>query len=111
MELFDYNPLTGMRYLWDQDALTGDVYIRKEMDVEPILDRAKAIRNARSVDDQIKKDDYLCLVAMIPQIVELELLKKGLKLSRREDLPRIEREIETNYPHCKVSDKKLWRPT
>jgi hypothetical protein len=109
-ELYDYNPFTGVTKFFDEDSF-GDVHIRSEMDVEPALNRAKQIRNERSVDHQIKADDYMCLVAMIPPIVEMQLLKKGLRLSRTADLPKIEREIELNYPYCKVSDKKLWRPT
>ena len=59
----------------------------------------------------LKRDEFFCLHATIPPLVELELLKKGMSLAREEDLPKIAKTIESDYPALKCTDLKLWRPT
>jgi hypothetical protein len=110
-ENFSYDPLTGIRTLFDYDDDSGNVVLRREQDVSATLDWAAECRAAGKTRDMLKRDDYFCLHSSIPPVVELELIKKGMSLSRQEDLPRIAREIEQNYPALKCTDLKLWRPT
>jgi hypothetical protein len=110
-EHFSYDPLTGIRTLFDYDEETDRAVFRREQDVEGVLRFAELCRQQGTTREMLKRDDYICLHSTIPALVEVELLKKGLSLSREEDLPRIAREIETNYQHLKCTDLKLWRPT
>ena len=110
-EHFDYDPLTGIRTLFDYDEQTDTTILRREQDVSAILERAAACRTAGTTREMLKRDDYFCLHSTIPSMVEVELLKKGMSLSREDDLPRIAREIEQNYKYLKCTDLKLWRPT
>jgi hypothetical protein len=110
-EYFSYDPLTGVRTLFDYDEDTDTAIFRREQDVEGVLAFAAECRRQETTRKNLKRDDYFCLHSTIPAMVEVELLKKGLSLNREEDLPKIAREIETNYPNLKCTDLKLWRPT
>jgi hypothetical protein len=110
-ENFSYDPLTGIKTLFDFDEDTNQVKLRREQDVEPSLRWAAMNRAAGGTREALKKDDYFCLHSTIPAMVEVELMQKGLRLDREADLPRIAREIEQNYPLLKCTDLKLWQPT
>lgn len=110
-EHFSYDHLTGVRTLFDYDEQNDLTILRREQDVSGVLERAAACRAAGTTREMLKRDDFFCLHSTIPSIVEVELMKKGLSLSREDDLPRIAREIETNYAYLKCTDLKLWRPT
>jgi len=110
-EHFSYDPLTGVRTLFDFNEETGESIFRREQDVSGVLEWAAAKRRENSTRDMLKKDDFFCLHSTIPALVEVELLKKGLSLNREEDLPRVAKEIEQNYQYLKCTDLKLWRPT
>lgn len=110
-ENYSYDPLTGIRTLFDYDEEKDMAVFRREQDVEGVLKYAAECRRQETTKKMLKRDDYFCLHSTIPALVEVELLKKGLSLSREEDLPKISREIETNYQYLKCTDLKLWRPT
>lgn len=110
-EQLSYDPQTGIRRLFDFDEETGATILKSEQDMEPHIRWAAMNRAAGTTRDMLKKDDYFCLHSTIPALVEVELRNKGLRLDREEDLPRIAREIEQNYPYLKCTDLKLWRPT
>lgn len=110
-EFFSYDPLTGVRTLFDYDDDKDLAVFRREQDVSGVLKYTHEMRTSGKTREMLKQDEYFCLHSMIPAMVEVELLKKGLSLSRPDDLPAIAREIETNYPDLKCTDLKLWRPT
>jgi hypothetical protein len=107
---FSYDPLTGVRTLMDFDESTSTAHFLRQEDVEPLIERAAANRAARGDDAMMKKSEYFCLYASVPPTIEHELLKKGLNLSRTDDMPKIIKEIEANYPYLKHTERKLWRP-
>lgn len=109
--LFDYDPLTGVRTLFDYDEESSQAHFLRQEDLQGVVDLAKMNRAARKDDAMMKKQEYFCLYASVPPTIELELLKKGLRLSRDEDMPAIIKEIEQNYPNLKHTERKLWRPT
>lgn len=51
----------------------------------------------------IKEDWWL--YADIPAVVEIELRNKGLDITNPDHMPAILKEINTNYPYCKATDK------
>lgn len=100
--LLDHDPITGVSQFFDYDESTDIINIRHEQDVSAILDNAKQLRSQAKTFGQIEEWSHYCT---IPAIVELELRKKGLKLTDRNDMPAIIREIERNYPYLKTTNK------
>ena len=103
--LFDYDPETGVREYFDYDPIKDQVSITTEQDVTGFLDRMNAIRNAPEISAKGIKEDWW-LYASIPTVVELELLKKGLKLSDKNHIKAILKEINTNFPYLKATEKR-----
>lgn len=104
MELFDYDPLTGIRTLWEYDEDTGKGRIRREQDCTAAVDWATKIRNEGAADKELRKDDYMCLYAIIPPGVEMELRGKGIDIYDSNCTKRLLQEINRNYPWLKTTD-------
>lgn len=102
--LFDHDPATGVSEYFDYDPIDDTFAITTTQDVTGFLDRMKALRNAPEISDKGIKEEWW-LYASIPTVVELELLKKGLSLTNRDQMKDILREINTNYPYLKGTDK------
>ena len=102
--LFDYDPTTGAREYFDYDPIKDEVSITTEQDVTGFLDRMNAIRNAPEISAKGIKEDWW-LYCSIPTVVELELLKKGLKLSDKNHTKAILKEINANFPYLRATDK------
>ncbi len=102
--LFDYNPDTGMKEYFDYDPVRDQVFITYEQDVSALLDRMDAIRKNPEISKKGIKEDwwYYCV---IPEVVEIALMKKGLSIYKKDDLPAIYKEINTNYPYLKATEK------
>ena len=107
-KLLDYDELTGLAYYTEDDD--GRTILRSEQDCAAVLKETMERRNSGSGDNKIA--GHMNHYAEIPNGVALELLKKGINIwnLRREEFPRFAQEIETNYPHLKVTNKKAWRP-
>lgn len=103
--LFDYDPETGVRQFFDYDPIKDEALITYEQDVSGFLDRMNAIRNNPEFSAKGIKEDWW-FYASIPTVVEMELLKKGLKLSDKNHIPAILKEINANYPFLKATTKK-----
>lgn len=113
-ELFSYDPLTGVRTLYDYDEERDLGIFRREEDVSGILKVAAETRATRTPMTYAGTDDEVWWPeAIIPATVMAEMLKRGIDVGRMEgrDATALAREIELNYPHLKLTDKKLWRPT
>lgn len=112
-EKFSYDPLTGVTTLFDYDDDKDLVILRREEDISGLL-KAAAETRANGVTSYIGTDDEQWFPeAFITPIMMAELLKKGIDVGRLEgkDATALAREIEKNYPHMKLTDKKLWLPT
>lgn len=112
-EFFSYDPVTGVRTLFDYDEEKDRAVFRREEDISGILKVAAETR-ATGVQSYINaSDEQWFPQAVIPSTVMAELLKKGIDVSRMEgrDATALAKEIETNYPQLKLTDKKIWRPT
>lgn len=99
----EYDPYLGVRtttYLPDDD---DEIHVIKEQDVQPLLDRNKEAANAGSADSGIQRG--LWHYASVPVVVQHELLKKGLNIHNRHDMPKILDEINKNYPFLKTTHK------
>jgi len=110
--LLDYDVLTGEAIYTEADDTTGRMVVETVQDVAPVLDHVKEKRNSGSGDNVI--GGCVHHVAEIPNVVGLEMLKKGINvwnIKGKAEETRLLREIETNYPHLKVTNKTIWRPT
>lgn len=102
--LFDYNPDTGVREWYDYDPIADRVAITTEQDVSVFLDRMQAIRNDPSISAKGMKEEWWHYCS-IPEVVELELRKKGLHLENKDHFKAILKEINANYPFLKATEK------
>ena len=103
--LFDVDPLTGVREYFDYDPIKDEVHMTYEQDVTGFLDRMNAIRNNPNISDKGIKEEWWHYCS-IPPVIEMELMKKNLSLSRKDDFKEILKEINANYPYLKATDKK-----
>lgn len=102
--LFDHNPDTGVTEYFDYDPIKDQVRITTTQDVTAFLDRMNALRNNPEISSKGIKEDWWHY-ASIPPVVEIELRNKGLKLEDKNHMKAILREINTNYPYLKSTDK------
>ena len=103
-EFLMYNPDTGVTYYTDYDEAENRMHWIAETDVAPLLDHCAKLRN----ENIHTVKDELFHYAKIPPIVQMQLLRKGLKLFSNDptELRRIRQEIEANYPLLKTSYAK-----
>jgi hypothetical protein len=73
--LFDYDPETGVRQIFHYDEMTGDVHIETQQDVEPLLNRNKALQNNEEYSKQGIKNE-MWHFAHVPIVVQLKWLVK-----------------------------------
>lgn len=102
---------SGLSYYSDFDHANDKTTIRSQQDVEPLLDEVAKRRNSGAGDTPIAS--HMRHYAAIPAVVQLELMKKGIQITRLSDPEmwrKFTREVETNYPMLKVTEKKAWRP-
>lgn len=102
--LFDHNPDTGVSEYFDYDPILDQVRITTSQDVSGFLDRMQAIRNDPGISARGIKEDWW-LYCSIPPVVEIELRNKGLDLNNKDHFKAIMKEINTNYPYLKATNK------
>jgi hypothetical protein len=110
-EHFWFDPVKGISEDWDYDEMTGTATFHKTTDVEPLL---KAMHEARATGstNATWKREMPSAYAFIDPVTEMKLLQKGIdiyNLRTPEQQKAFFKEIETNYPHLKSTDKKAWR--
>lgn len=104
---FDYNPARGTWYEIEDDS-DGNLLITTKQDVQPSIDWARKQKNSGVNDKGGKRDKGdLKHYAHIPAHVELALRQKGINIYDKGNTKALIREIERNYPHCKVTNRKL----
>lgn len=98
----EWNPHTGTWYEESYDKATDTITVATKQDVQPVLDYAKDQRNS-GVNDKVGDFAHY---AVIPAHVEIALKQRGIDMYDKNDLPRLIREIETNYPYLKTTNLK-----
>jgi hypothetical protein len=103
-EFFDFDPLTGLEE-YVEVTNDGMIHIHTYQDVEPIVNYCKALANEGLPDDNWNKND-VSVYAIIPAIVQLDLLQqKNINVMDQNDVGKVVREINTNYPYLKTTYK------
>mgnify|MGYP001585467840 CR=1 FL=1 len=101
---FDYNPDTGVTETFDYDPITEDVMITATQDVSGFLDRMNELRKDPEFSKKGMREDWW-LYASIPTVVEIELRNKGLCLENKDHTKAILKEINTNFPYLRATEK------
>ena len=102
--LFDHNAETGLTEWFDYDPINDQVRITASQDVTAFLDHMQAVRNDPSISENGMKEEWWHY-ASIPEVVEIALRNKGLKLEDKNHTKAILREINSNFPYLKATDK------
>lgn len=110
-ELLDYDIDTGVAYYTETDDETLITTVETVQDCQPLLDRNAELRATGAWDKDAPGGGGWRKAYDLPDTIILELMKKGINMMRptEDDFRRCDREIETNYPYLKASDKKVWR--
>lgn len=103
-KLMDYNPHSGLAvYTAFED---GKNHVGYEQDVSKHLDLAARCRNERNQD--FDRHDAIHHVAFIPDVVILKMLyEDGVNFYDSANNARIKQLIETKYPACKTTTKRI----
>ena len=105
MKFFDYNPLTGL--VTKTAFEDGKHIVKYEQDVEKHLDRAAELRAQPERWQQGVKDSF-AHAAFVPDSVILEMWTKfGVNFYDKAQGKRVLQLIETEYPKCKTTDKRI----
>lgn len=102
--LFDIDAESGVKTLFDYDPIKDQVFLTYEQDVTGFLDRMNTMRNNPELSAKGIKEDWWHY-ASIPEVIEIELMKKGLSLHNKDHIKAILKEINTNYPHLRATEK------
>ena len=101
-EFFDFDPFTGLQEFVEFGA-DGMIHIHTYQDVEPIIDHCKALANEGLPDQNFRGEGWL--YAIIPAIVQMEMLNKGIDLKDPNDIGKVVREVNQNYPILKTTHR------
>jgi hypothetical protein len=101
---FDYDKETGVTETFDYDPVTDNVMITASQDVSGFLDHMNELRKDPEFSKKGMKEEWW-LYASIPTVVEIELRNKGLKLEDKNATKAILKEINTNFPYLRATEK------
>ncbi len=105
-KFLDYNPSTGLVTTTAYED--GKNYVRYEQDVEPFFDFASQLRSDTERTRQGMKDELLH-AAFVPDVVIIDMLQRfGVNFYDKAQQKRVVELIETEYPKCKTTEKKLF---
>ena len=110
-KFLDFNSDTGLTTHTSFED--GKHYVRYEQDLEPYWDvNAEYRKNSSEIWAKGKKDEgRITHLAFIPDVVILDMKTRfGVNFYESGNGERVRQLIETEYPNCKVVDKKLWIP-
>lgn len=103
---FDYNPRTGL--ITKTAFEDGKNVVKYEQDCEPFWDANAAMRSDPDRWKQGVKESF-AHSAFVPDVVIVDMLTRfGVNFYDPAQSDRVMQLIETEYPKCKTTDKKLW---
>lgn len=100
----DYNPITGLTTTTAEED--GKSIFAYEQDVSAHLDLAARCRNER--DQNFDRHDSIQHVAFVPDSVILKMrFEDGVNFYAKEDQKRVLQLLQTKYPACKTTTKRI----
>ena len=108
-ELLDYDPDTCVSHY--TETVGDKITLQYEVDATAIVEANKVHRNQGHYDEGTKNKE-LYKYCDLDDVLIMKMLNKGINILRpsESDWKKFFREIETNYPYYKVTNKKAWRP-
>ena len=104
----EYDPVNGSWTEIDDDLQTGDLIIKTKQDPTPALDWAKKQRNSGVNDLGGRRDKGdLKHYATISLAQIMAMRNKGIDVWNKDHTKDMIKEIERNYPLCKVTNRKI----
>ena len=114
--VLDHDPVTGTTVWHEYDSLTGETIISEVQDVQPLLERNAALRNAGTAKGKLNqiareglKSELGVYVGTVPQqfLVELQL-RTGLNPLSKEAWPYIKAMLnDSSYNKLRVGTGKI----
>lgn len=102
--VFDVDPETGVTTYFDYDPIKDQVRLTYEQDVSFFLDRMNELRKNEDYSKTGMKEDWWHY-ASIPPVVEIELRNRGLNIHNPDDMKKIIKIINSEYPYLKSTTK------
>ena len=105
-DFFEIDPISGIRtdFKWHESDQSYQMI--RTADVEPALEAEKVSRNESGLGrEDIKRNWWH--YCTIPAIVQLQLRAKGINIHDKDHQDRMIAEINTNYPHLKLTTGKM----
>lgn len=101
-DFFEIDPVTNIRsdFTWNEND--QQYSINRYSDVEPVLDFTKEVANTVGMNRGDMKQGWWCY-AKLPPIVILQMRAKGINVYDKNDEKRMFEEINTHYPHLKMT--------
>lgn len=91
-------------FKWNENS--QEYTLIRTADVEPVLDAAARVRNGTGLNREDIKRNWWHYCS-IPPIVQLQLRAKGINIHDKDHQDRMIAEINTNYPHLKMTTGKM----
>jgi hypothetical protein len=101
-DFMEIDPITGIKSEFKWNDNDQQYTILRSADVEPVLDRANEVRNEFGKNTGDMKNGWW-MYASIPPIVICQMRAKGINIFDKGDQKRMFEEINTNYPHLKMT--------
>lgn len=95
--LLEYDPVTKTKTWFEGDGY-GGFHIAQEQDVEGIINYCQALKNDSEYKKKGIKEDWYHFATIPNTILHEILIKHNLDFNRKEDMPKIESVIQTEYP-------------
>lgn len=109
-EFLDFDPWTGITTYTEMQHRDKEITVHQEVDVAPLIEAQKR-RRAEGGDKAI--EGHMRLFANLDCVTIMKMKAKGIDIFNartKQEQARVLREIETNYPMLKATEKKGWRP-
>lgn len=104
-EFFEFDPITGIKTELAWSESEQQMTVIRSADVEPVLNFTKAVANEVGLNREGIAEGWW-IYAKLPPIVILQMRAKGIDVFDRNDQQRMFEEINTHYPHLKMTTGK-----
>lgn len=102
-ELIDYDPINGISEFLIMEPGSRQFKVRREQDVEPILDANKRMQNDPDYKREGIKRNFQHF-AHIPEIVYLQWLKEGIDALNPHHIDAVKRKLrDPEYRHLRTT--------
>lgn len=100
--LVDVDPLTGIQTWHEYDHDTEKTIIERVQDVQPFIDRNKALANEGDYKKKGIQNSWMH-AATIPNVIIEQWLKEGIDVFNKDHWPKVRRKLnDPDWKHLKT---------